>query len=113
MKNILEQIKSIYWNNRLLDEETKESFFYIVKSLINGKTKSKIKDDSLKRFKNEILNIQDFNNMFSIDRHRYPEHCPGGADVSGGQHRAAAGDLPLRPEQGPGGLHPVHLRHGR
>ena len=73
MKNILEQIKSIYWNNRLLDEETKESFFYIVKSLINGKTKSKIKDDSLKRFKNEILNIQDFNNMFSIDCPDKPE----------------------------------------
>lgn len=70
--NTFEKIKELYWNNPLMSEKQKEKLFYSIKGLVRGKVKTQIDDGISKKYIDEILSIQMFNNTFSINHPTKP-----------------------------------------
>lgn len=81
--NTWEFIKSLYWKNTLFNEKQKEAIFYNVRSIIKGKQNKSntAKIESSDKYIEQILNIQNFNNEFSIEYPRLENKFLGDQDV--------------------------------
>lgn len=81
--NTWEFIKSLYWKNTFLNEKQKEAIFYNVRSIIKGKQNKSntAKIESSDKYIEQILNIQNFNNEFSIEYPKLENKFLGDQDV--------------------------------
>lgn len=70
--NIWEIAKQYYWNNKILDDENKERFFYCIRDLFQNHNKNNLNNNILENFIKDILENQNLNNSFSIDYPRKP-----------------------------------------
>lgn len=71
--NFFEKIKDIYWKNTMLSEQQKEKIFYYLRDKVKYKNDIKITNDycKLEEYIHNILNNQNFNNLFSINYPKY------------------------------------------
>lgn len=67
-----EFIKDLYWKNKFFSDKQKEKIFYEIKAIVKGKQNiSNIANTELSyKYVEKILNIQNYNNEFSIN---YPK----------------------------------------
>lgn len=69
--NYWDIIKNLYWKNPFLNEKQKEQIFYNIRAFVRGKENriNDVDDNLLTTYIEQILNVQNFNNEFSI---KYP-----------------------------------------